>query len=122
MNDKSHTTSSFGVLGWTNYSPSGMAFLGLLALFPLARKAVGYIILALIALSVSLIIAGISMGPTGSNLGTLALFALAGAAFLFFPFWLPAVVLGWIGRKAIRRIAEINNEPLDDIEDHHSGR
>jgi hypothetical protein len=110
MNDKSHTTSSFGVFGWTNYSPAGMAFLGILALFPHARKAVGYTILALIALSVGLIIIEIVLGPTASNLVTLALLPLAGAALLFFPFWLPAIVLGWLGRKTIYRLTEIADE------------
>jgi hypothetical protein len=122
MNDRSHKTSSFGVFGWTNYSPVGLAFLGIVTLFPQARKAVGYIILALIVLSASLIIVASSLGSTASELGTVALLSLVVAALLFFPFWLPAVVLGWLGRKAIHRIAEIADESLDDIEDHHLER
>lgn len=122
MNSKSHTTSSFGVFGWTNYSPAGLTFLGFLALFPRARKALGSIILALIALSAGLITIEINLGSTASNLGTLALFPLAGAALLFFPFWLPAVALGWLGRKAIHRVAEIADESQDDIEGHQVER
>jgi hypothetical protein len=108
MNDRSSKSSNFGVLGWSNYSPFGLAFLGLLTLLPTLRKATGYLILVLI-----LVGTGYTMNDTYLHLipssdMTGSLIAFGAAAVLFFPFWLPAVVLGWLGKKVIHRIAEIN--------------
>ncbi len=116
MDDMSHKTSSFGVFGWTNYSPAGLTFLGILALFPRVRKAVGYLILALIVLSASMIVLGIGLGPTASDLDKLALLPLLGAALLFLPFWLPAVILDWFGKKAFHRFTEIAAEAEERID------
>jgi hypothetical protein len=112
MNDTSKETNNFGVLGWSNYSPFGLAFLGLLTLFPALRKVIGYLIILFILLATAFAMNDSFLHLVPSSDMTVSLIAMFGAAVLFFPFWLPAIILSWLGKQVVRRIAEITDEPL----------
>jgi hypothetical protein len=74
---------------------------------PCIRKVAGYLILALIAITVGMLIFG-NVVP-GANLH---------CSLLFFPFWLPTVILGWLGRKAARRFTASADEATVGANNH----
>lgn len=108
--------SSFGIFGWSNYSAAGLAFLGLLTLFPALRRLTGYLVLVLILSGLGIGAKDFYFDPIRSNEISLSLVAFGGAAILFFPFWLPSVFLAWVGRKAMSRVAELVDQSSGCVE------
>lgn len=123
MYDTSQKSSSFGILGWSNYSPLGFAFLGLLTLFPALRKVVGYLILVLLLVGTGFAVNDSYLHLVPSSDMTVSLVAIFAAAVLFFPFWLPAIFLGWLGKKVAVRVSKIAADDIDaDLQEPRPSR